>query len=275
MPWFFIQDPPLDGVVNMARDEWLLQRAAKEQLGFLRLYQWEKPTLTLGRGQRTEHEVDERACAALKIPLVRRNTGGRAVLHGNDWTYSVCAPRDAFGSVQTGGVMAIYQHISQAFVHFFQSLGLQPQTHQTSRAQRAELASAVCFMTPSAFEIMHDGRKLVGSAQRLLPKAFLQHGSIPLSPQNTQLARLFINAQAQEIAQHMTDLQSLGVEKTLAHQQLPHLLMTSFESVFQVQFTPYTWSAADLEASEKLVVQRQQQLPAPTANPSINTLSPR
>ncbi len=260
--WFFIKDEPLCGVLNMARDEWLLQCAAKTKVGFLRLYQWDTPTLSIGRNQRTENELERSTCEALDIPVVRRNTGGRAVLHGQDWTYSVCAPRNIFGSVEDGGVMGIYQHLSKALVHFFLALGLHPQTHHLSRAQRLEQASAVCFMTPAAFEIMHDGKKLVGSAQRLLPKAFLQHGSIPLAPQTAQLEHLFVHAHAQEIAQHMTDLQTLGVWQHFSPAQLPSQLAASFESVLQAQFTPYTWSTSALKEVWDLAQLRQTYLPA-------------
>ncbi|NIR96673.1 MAG: hypothetical protein GWO39_00800, partial [Gammaproteobacteria bacterium] len=90
-------------------------------------------------------------------------------------------------------------------------LGCEPEVKAYTGRQRVALADPICFATPSAFEILVGGRKLLGSAQRLLPKAFLQHGSLPLAPQWALLARLFRHADARALRDQMTDLQTVGV----------------------------------------------------------------
>src|SRR5262245_41098579 len=178
--WQLHDDGPAEGRANMAKDAVLLRRAAAG-IASLRLYGWDRLTLSVGRTQKVERQVNLDACAALDIPVVRRETGGRAVLHGSDLTYSIAAPLD--GTQFQGGILGIYRHISQVFLRFFEGLGLGPQAKAYTGRERLETASPVCFVTPSAFEILLGGKKIVGSAQRQASGAFLQHGSIPLEPQ--------------------------------------------------------------------------------------------
>ncbi|HEX7928077.1 MAG TPA: lipoate--protein ligase family protein, partial [bacterium] len=83
-PWQLHDDGLADGRTNMAKDAVLLRRAAEHGIASLRLYGWERLTLSVGRAQKVERQVNLDACAALGIPVVRRETGGRAVLHGSD-----------------------------------------------------------------------------------------------------------------------------------------------------------------------------------------------
>lgn len=239
--WRVHRDGPADGRYNMAKDALLLRRAAAAGTVSLRVYQWDRLTLSIGRAQKVEREVDLSACAALGIPVVRRETGGWAVLHGSDLTYSIAAPLD--GPRFQGGILAIYRDISRAFLHFFTGLGLGPQTRAYTGRERLDAASPVCFATPSAFEILLGGKKIVGSAQRQIPGAFLQHGSIPLSPQERILARVFRDATPEDIVARMTDLGSAGVPVDPA--DLGDRLIRAFAEVFEAELAPAPWSAED------------------------------
>ena len=170
-------------------------------------------------------------------------TGGRGVLHGGDLTYAVAAP--TAGGRFAPGIMAIYKELSQVFLYFFQELGFDPQCKSYSGGERAELASAVCFSTPSAFEILIDGKKVVGSAQRLLPGGFLQHGSIPLEPQQETLARIFHDVEVVELQEQMTDLTTLGVWRRLNWGELAHRLAAAFADVMRVELEPRPWSGEE------------------------------
>jgi lipoate-protein ligase A len=287
-PWRFHNDGAASGALNMARDEHALQSAARDGVPRVRLYAWERLTLSVGRTQQVERQVDLAACRRLGIPVVRRITGGRAVLHGSDLTYSLAAPlaaplagplaRSGAGplaapvlatraapvaasAVGSGaapldaaareGILGLYRELSRVFVRFFDRLGLAPQVQVYTGRQRAGLASPVCFATPSAFEILLGGRKIVGSAQRLMPGAFLQHGSIPLAPQEAVLAQVFRAGAGVEMARHMTDLSTAGVLAHVTAGELRALLAGCFAETLGVTLLPAAWSAADTEAARR------------------------
>ena len=250
MDWELHLDPPRSASFNMAKDAHCLARTRDSGRPALRLYGWAGPTLSVGRTQRPEREVDLAACQADGVPLVRRLTGGRAVLHGSDLTYAVTAPTSLPGF--DGGVLAVYRSLSRVFVTLLEELGCQPEVHSYSGRERVQQASPICFSTPSAFEVLVAGRKLVGSAQRLLPTAFLQHGSLPLAPQYDRLARLFLGANAEDLRDRMTDLHTLGVLPRLSEEDLRERLVAAFAAVLGVRFVPAPWSAADEAAVRSL-----------------------
>lgn len=260
MPWLLYQDGPGSPSRNMAMDDYFLAHAASSGVPVLRIYQWDRLTLSVGRGQKVSQSIDEAACEREGIPLVRRITGGRAVLHGTDLTYSVAAPTSL--PFFQGGILNIYRNISQVFVSFFHRLGYDPQVKTYSGHERAVLSSPICFSTPSAFEIMIQGKKLVGSAQRLLPKAFLQHGSIPLTPQSDLLARLFRNANEPEISAQMTDLESLGLMDSYSLEELRGMLVECFADVLEAEFDEGPWQPED-EAGVTALMNAYTLLPTP------------
>ncbi len=228
---------------NMAKDEYCLERTLQTGRPSLRLYGWDRLALSLGRAQNMERELDLAACTANGVELVRRITGGRAVLHGSDLTYAVTAPTalPAF----SGGILSIYREISRALVAFLRSLGCEPQVKAYTARERARLSSPICFVTPSAFEILADGRKLIGSAQRRLPRAFLQHGSIPLAPQAELLARLVRGAAAEALRGQMTDLETLGVIGAVSISEVRQRLVQAFSDELGAAFQPAQWGDDD------------------------------
>lgn len=168
-----ISDGPLDGAANMARDEALLESARQGGPPAVRLYGWSRPTLSLGAHQPSS-DVDLVACRARGIDLVRRPTGGGAVLHDAELTYAVAGRlgEPPFPS----SVVGIYDTIAAALLAGFARLGVQAVASRSSG--RGGPAPAHCFSAPSAREILVAGRKLAGSAQLRRSGAFLQHGSI-------------------------------------------------------------------------------------------------
>ena len=172
MRWRLLATPPLDGAENMALDEVLLRRAASTGEAVFRVYAWSSPTLSLGRNQPARDEYDPRALAEHRVGVVRRLTGGRAVLHDREVTYSVTAP-EALG----GTLREAYLRINEVLVHGLRFLGVDASI--AVPAGRAPLPStAPCFEEPTEGEIVAGGRKLAGSAQYREGGAILQHGSI-------------------------------------------------------------------------------------------------
>lgn len=161
----------------MAIDEAILRAvAAGLVLPTLRLYAWAPPCLSLGRAQPLAN-VDLEALHAAGFDLVRRPTGGKAILHADELTYSVIAPESE--PRVAGGVIESYRRLSQGLVCALEKLGV-PRVEISQRAEHRSLHSPVCFEEPSNYEITAGGRKVVGSAQMRAQGAVLQHGAIPL-----------------------------------------------------------------------------------------------
>lgn len=184
MRWHLLLSAPMDGADNMALDEALLQRARVLGEGVVRVYSWSAPTLSLGRNQRAVGAYPVERARALGVEVVRRPTGGRALLHHREITYSVTAPVPAHESL-----LRSYRAINQALLATLRRLGV----HAEIAVRNGRLpppGSAPCFELPADGELMLDGRKLVGSAQYREQGALLQHGSILVHDDQPMVAQL-------------------------------------------------------------------------------------
>jgi len=153
----------------------------------LRVYRWEPAAVSVGYAQRPEAAVDRDACARRGLAVVRRPTGGRAVLHDGDVTYAVAVPRR--GPWAGLSVAATCRAIHEAVAAGLRRLGV-PAALAGPRPAREGGRGSLCFATVSSHEVTAGGRKLVGSAQRRFHAAVLQHGSIPLTMDARRLASL-------------------------------------------------------------------------------------
>jgi lipoate-protein ligase A len=172
--------PPRDGAANMALDDALLARARATGEVLLRVYTWSSPTLSFGRNQRAAGVYDPARLAGRGVAAVRRPTGGRAVLHAREVTYSVAAPDGALAPAGAP-VRASYARINRMLVQALRTLGVD--AREAAPARRAPRPDAApCFERPTGGELVvgagPDARKLVGSAQWQEGGALLQHGSI-------------------------------------------------------------------------------------------------
>jgi lipoate-protein ligase A len=174
--WRAIFDPPGDGAFNMAVDEAILEAtSAGGPAPTLRLYAWEPPTLSLGYAQPAA-DCDLDALTRLGWGLVRRPTGGRAILHTDELTYSLVAPESH--PLMQGGVLESYRRISLGLLAGLRRLGVDAAA-ETGRTGRTA-GNPVCFEVPSHYEISCGRKKLVGSAQARRLGCVLQHGALPL-----------------------------------------------------------------------------------------------
>jgi lipoate-protein ligase A len=178
--WRLLLDAPATGAWNMAVDEVLLDGAAAGSAPpTLRFYGWAPPCLSLGYFQSFD-VVDVAGCRSLGVDVVRRPTGGRAILHDRELTYSVALPLRLLGD--DGAVLPSYHRLSLALERGLNRIGAPVVLAPESAAQLGLDHGPVCFDRPSAHEILLDGRKLVGSAQVRRATAILQHGSILIEP---------------------------------------------------------------------------------------------
>lgn len=189
--WRLILSPPLDGATNMALDHALARAAGRgDAPPTLRFYRWQPACLSLGYFQRLERDADQAACAAEGVGIVRRPTGGRAILHDQEVTYGLAAPA---GTPGLGGrILDSYRTISAALLAGLRELGVAAEWAAQAAAGRGPAGghSAACFDSPGDFEIVAGGRKLLGSAQTRTGGAVLQHGTLLLSADAARLHRL-------------------------------------------------------------------------------------
>lgn len=168
----------------MALDEALMARARRCGESVLRVYGWSRPVLSIGRNQRAVGMYREEVLAERGIDVVRRPTGGRALLHHREVTYSVTAPCD-----DTGALLTEYGRINALLCSALASLGV-PVVVATPAIRAATPSAAPCFAEPARGELTLDGRKLVGSAQWRERGAMLQHGSILVDDDQSSIADL-------------------------------------------------------------------------------------
>lgn len=183
-PWRLLDTPPAPGAWNMAVDEALAGSVRAGGPPVLRVYRWSPPCLSLGRNQPTDgYDRDEIRGRGLDV--VRRPTGGRAVLHHRELTYSV-AMRDGV----LGGPRQSYAAINRALVAGLARLGVSARLQPAGAARAPVPSLAPCFEQPVEGEVTAGGRKLVGSAQRRDRGVLLQHGSLPIEDDQSAVAAL-------------------------------------------------------------------------------------
>ena len=244
----------------MAVDEAIAEAAAAGAVPpTLRFYRWNPPTVTLGRHQKLA-DVDETQIAARGYDLVRRATGGRAILHVDELTYSVAGPIEE--PRMAGGVMDAYLRFSNALLSGLSTLGLKAEK-AGGRTRAGRDLSAACFETPSAYEITAGGRKLMGSAQSRRKGYVLQHGSLPLWGDVTRLVDVLAlsctakdRLRQQLRRQAATLAEALDLPPDSERLAFPHVaaaMAGGFASALDQDLEPGTLSASELSRSAELI----------------------
>ncbi len=255
-----IEESPRSGAANMALDEAMAEAAADGAVPpSLRFYRWHLPTVSLGRHQKAA-DVDEAQLATRGYDLVRRTTGGRAILHTDELTYSVAGP--VTDPLMAGGVMDAYLRFSNALLSGLEVLGLVA-NKAGARTRTPRDLSAVCFEAPSAYEITAGGLKLMGSAQSRRKGYVLQHGSLPLWGDITRLVDvLAVSPAEKERLRHQlprlatTLAEALEVphdSESLAFQRVAAAMAEGFASALEIDLQPGTISARELRRSAELI----------------------
>ena len=281
--WRMVVSHDLPGDYLMALDEALLESVIAGAPPVVRFYTWRPATLSLGVNQPLS-EIDRDECERQGLGLVRRLTGGRAVLHQHELTYSVIA-RENDPRV-SGGVIESYRKISAALVEGLRSLGVDVSLAEPSKAMFRAMAAArrtkgeelresaddieasagshgaVCFDAASAYEVTTGGRKLVGSAQARRGGAILQHGSILLDIDWDAWVSVFAYATPAgrepaytKLPTRMTSLRhELG--RPAGSEELQAALTKSFERKMNVNLVPTELTAHEQSETIRLVTEK-------------------
>lgn len=226
--WRLIPYDEFDGATNMAIDEEILEAHIRgEAPPTLRVYGFKPAAVTIGLSQK----MDDTLVASIQsrgIDVVRRPTGGRAVLHLDDLTYSFVGSDTTRGGFLSTSISESYRQISQGLIAAFAELGISTELGATGVAYR-HLAD--CFMATTGCDLHHAGTKLIGSAQVRRKGAVLQHGSVPLK-QDPTLMPMLLGEPISAAARHTNLFEIAGREISFA--KLQSVFQSGFEKAFDV-----------------------------------------
>jgi lipoate-protein ligase A len=239
-PWRFINDGESSGAFNMARDEALARSAHPGSAPTLRVYKFKPAAISVGRFQRLSGHIDLKACERNNIDVVRRPTGGLAILHLDDFTYSVSLPR------QTGEIDSrdwYFEFVAGGILETLLQLGIEGSlvSHSKGNVQN----SPWCIDRAFGVDVEWGGKKICGSAQRLYKHAVLHHGSFFLDVNAGLMQQITPEYHGDNKAQKLTDSfislpEASGEDITW--EQFNLALQEGFSRFLNVELSPGRWS---------------------------------
>ena len=250
------------GAWNMAVDEAILNACRRGQVPpTLRFYGWQPYAVSLGYFQRGEREIDFAACRQKGLDVVRRLTGGRAVLHSRELTYSLVVAETYPGLPLS--ITASYCYLSQGLLQGLRRLGLKAALTMPTSAYARKLAhpdSAACFDAPSYYELTVQGKKLIGSAQVRKHGYLLQHGSLLLEARPEEIVEVLqAPPQAREGLRQLLQGHALNLHEALGRPVSPQealaALVQGFASALQIQLEPQELTPAEILEAQNLAAQ--------------------
>ncbi len=258
--WRLIQHPPSQGSWNMAVDEAILESVYQgDSPATLRLYAWDPACLSLGHAQPFE-EVDTQALSQNGWGIVRRPTGGRAILHVDELTYAVIAPETE--ARVAGGVLSGYLRLSQALLDVLEILGLEPEAKEKHDIEKAQKQNPVCFEVPSNYEITVNGKKLIGSAQARRKEGVLQHGALPLYGDLTRIiTALKFKDKSQRsrakarLLKHATTVE-MELGKAISWDEAAQAFQEAFTNTLNLDLVPESLSNKEKVRAQELIKEK-------------------
>jgi len=259
--WRFLNTGFGNAFFNMAVDEALVRSVSKGSLPVFRVYGWQPPAVSFGYAQRIEREIDAEACRNRNIDIVRRTTGGRAVLHWNELTYSAICASD--NPIMGGSIQEAYRKISTGLMAGVRRLGIDVAFESRRREQpspRGKELTSPCFTSTAQYEVTHDNRKLIGSAQQRIGHMLLQHGSLLLGSEHKQIIGLLPKGKerlhdrfARELDRQTVSL-SEALKRPVPFETGAMALYEGLVEAFDIEWLKTELSSEERAEAERLVV---------------------
>lgn len=258
-PWRLLLTPPARGAWNMAVDESILLHIGRgDSPPTLRLYAWTPACLSLGYAQ-PHADVDAQRLKERGWEIVRRATGGRAILHTDELTYSVIAPNDE--PRVSGTVLESYNRLAQALLLAVKNLNVPVEMKQAEQ-NGILLNNPICFEVPSTHEITVNGKKLIGSAQARKKEGVLQHGSLPLTGDLTRICQALVfeseaarTAAATRLLTRATTVEA-ALGRAVGWEEASQAFVGAFEAQLGIQFEAGGLSESESKKADELVVEK-------------------
>jgi lipoyl(octanoyl) transferase len=256
----FINTGIQDAAINMALDEAILMHHLRGEVPpTLRVFRWSQPAISLGRFQSVEREIALDECQRQGVALVRRPTGGRAVYHRDEFTYSIVIGK-RYGV--PSGVVAAYAYLAQGLMAALRELGIQA---ELSDERVNKHPSAACFASSTQADLTSGGYKLVGSAQVWKDDALLQQGSLPLDDRAAEFFAMLRYpseaARSEALAlyrEKTTPLHTFAPDVT--RDDVAQAFHRGFSAALQHEFVPGELSASEWELTHQLVQEKYSKL---------------
>lgn len=252
--WRVLYHPAQDGAANMAIDQAIMEAVGRgESPPTLRFYAWEPACLSLGYAQHID-EVDPDRLIERGWDIVRRPTGGKAILHTDELTYSVAAIEAH--PIMAGGILESYRRISDALLHGLSKLDVAAQMTTQDKAGKA--LGPVCFEVPSNYEVTAEGKKLIGSAQVRRRGTVLQHGTVPLYGDVTRICDVLVyeNDLLRDWARTRVRERATTIETILGRiidwQDVADAMLNGFRDTFQLSMLEGELTKTEIERAEEL-----------------------
>lgn len=243
--WRFIDTGPYSAAYNMALDEAIAIDVRKDNAPpTLRLYGWDVPAVSIGCFQKIS-DVDIEYCIEKHIPIVRRPTGGRAILHSNEITYSFSVKTTH--KLFSKGLLDSYKKICIALGSALSKIGLSPELKLIREAHR--LRNPLCFHSASYGEITINNKKIIGSAQKRWTDGLLQQGSIPFTIDKDEMDKVFRLKSTHGIREAFIGLKEILPE--LNTDDLKSAIRTSFEETFDTSLVPLSPSQEEVSLAQE------------------------
>ncbi|MCK5110584.1 MAG: lipoate--protein ligase family protein [Arcobacteraceae bacterium] len=243
--WRFIDTGVGDAVWNMALDEALLNTFEENDLPILRLYRW-KPSLSLGRFSDVSKSVDLDKMKQQNLSCVRRMTGGGILVHGQDISYSLILPRE---SLAANGVKDNYRTLCGFLINLYKKLGLN--ANYAGEEQLKSKTSDICLAGTEKYDIVINGQKIGGNAQRYTSKTLFQQGSIPIKIDKPLFEPVFLEDSGLKNAVTLEQLESL-----VTYRQLTQLIIEAFCKTFDINIVSHSLSLTEEQKVEELITQK-------------------
>jgi lipoyl(octanoyl) transferase len=253
--WLFLDTGFGTPAFNMALDEVLLMKQSNETMPpVLRFYGWEPAGLSLGYFQKTKGKIDVEGAKARGYGIVRRPTGGLAVLHDQELTYSVIIPESH--EKMPNSVSQAYRVLSKGLLEGYKLLGIEPDL-AIPMDLPGKSGTAVCFEEPSWYELVIRGRKAAGSSQTRQRGVILQHGSIPIEMDSEALFDLFVypNEKVKERARKAFGEKAVSINEVLETKVTLDEVKAAFKKGFEIGLD---LTLVDMDLDENLLKEARQ-----------------
>jgi len=269
MEWRLIKDSYYTGFMNMAIDE-AIMIVHREGLvpPTIRFYQWSPPAVSLGYFQNLEKEIDVDACKDIGVDIVRRPTGGKAVLHDKELTYSFIIKENH--SLVNDSILETYKKISGGIIRGLSYLGITaelvplrenirstPSGYEVKSKISHSNIKSICFSIPSQYEVQVEGKKILGSAQVRKKEIVLQHGSLLIELEKDKLFSVFNFPSAQIREKLKTRFKATSLEEILKKKidfsKLSEILSRGFETEFGVKLIEGKLTEQEEKISKELL----------------------
>ncbi|MCM8817471.1 MAG: lipoate--protein ligase family protein [Candidatus Omnitrophica bacterium] len=232
--------------MNMALDSVMWNKVKKNpEIAILRFYTWKPSGVSLGANQKPENLVDVEFCKKNNIPVVARVTGGSAIFHDIEITYSFSSINDE--KLFTGPLTS-YEKICSALKLGLERLGILVQWRGQSIGKEPSLTNRDCFSLSTRHDLIVDGKKIIGSAQRKDKTSFLQHGSLLLDIRKKLWEKIFL--QRPDFSKIISLSEILN--QLPAFEKIVSMLVSGFEQFFQQKFERIEFSPQDIEEARKI-----------------------